>query len=71
LSAEHSKLIPEVEVEGFSKGSRHKFIDLDALEFRWGFTSVEGHSQPIKILKDIADWLGIHKLKAQFARVNQ
>jgi hypothetical protein len=65
LSAEHSKLIPERD------DSHYKSVDDDALEFSWWLTSVEGHSQPIKILKDIADWLGIDKLNAQFARVNR
>ena len=51
--------------------SHYKSVDDDALEFSWWLTSVEGHSQPIKILKDIADWLGIDKLNAQFARVNR
>jgi hypothetical protein len=71
LSAEQSKLIPVDEWQVRSDGHRFKSVDLDALEFSWGLTSVEGHSQPIKILQDIADWLGIDKLKAQFARVNR
>jgi hypothetical protein len=66
LSAEHSKLVPERDFDASSKT-----VDLDALELRWWFTSVAGHSQPIKVLRDFADWLGIDKLKAQFARVNR
>jgi len=70
LSAEHSKLIPERDL---LPGDPMKTVDLDALEFSWSLTSVEGHSQPIKILKDIADWFNnwFDKLKAPFARVNK
>jgi len=60
LSAENSNKVPDKDFLGV------KVIDSDQVDIEWQFVRVKGHSQPIKLLSDVADWIA-----AMFERVNK